>query len=281
MIVGQRAARVMRAWCLGIVVYATCFASALRADEAGFERLWQALGMPSLIAIMQDEGLAQTEQLAFDYLPYPPGEGWAALSARIYDTVKMETGMHAAFQAALGEGPLDPLVTFFDSAVGKKIVALEIATRLDFLDPAVEETAQQAIRDPGFDQARLALIDTYIEVNDLVEMNVTGALNSNYNFFRGLSEGGALDLSESDMLTEVWSQEDATRSDTKDWLRAFLSASYAKLSDQELSAYIELSRSRDGKRLNRALFEGFAVIYDDIYFALGLAIADQMRAQEL
>jgi hypothetical protein len=34
----------------------------------------------------------------------------------------------------------------------------------------------------------------FIEANDLVERNVSGALNSNFAFYRGLSDGGAFEV---------------------------------------------------------------------------------------
>lgn len=254
----------------------------LRADPAeGFDRLWDALGLTPLIAIMQQEGQAQSEALGFEYLPYPPGEGWRALTGRIYDADKMDRAMRQSLAQALGPEPVDALVEFFESAAGARIVALELDARRDFLDPAVEEAARKDLTSPDTEDARLALIDEYVAVNDLVEFNVTGALNSNFSFFQGLAQGDGVQLSEDEMLAEVWTQEDSTRVDTRDWLRAYLHHAYTDLTDSELQDYIAFSASEPGQRLNRALFAGFAQMYDDIYFALGLAVADQMDAQDL
>ena len=254
----------------------------LRADvPRGFDRLWDALGLSPLVEVMQEEGLSQTESLGFEYLPYPPGDGWTALTRRIYDAEKMEVAMRRAFGAALGEGAVHGLTDFFESPEGRRIVELELAARRDFLDPAVEEKAREALTAPGAEDGRLALIDEYIAVNDLVEFNVMGALNSNFSFFQGLAEGGGIDIAEDEMLAQVWSQEESTRVDTREWLRAYLHHAYAGLSDDELRAYIALSGSPEGQRLNRALFQGFERMYDDIYYALGLAVADQMDTQDL
>lgn len=267
---------------LALLAAIALLALPLRADvPRGFDRLWDALGLSPLVEVMQEEGLAQTDALGFDYLPYPPGAGWAALARRIYDRDKMDQAMRMAFGDALGEGPLDTLIGFFESPQGHRIVELELEARQEFLDPAVEERAREALTAPGADDARLALIDEYIAVNDLVEYNVMGALNSNFSFYQGLADGGGLEMGEDEMLAHVWSQEETTRIDTRDWLRAYLHHAYEGLSDEELRAYIELSGSPEGQRLNRALFRGFERMYDDIYFALGLAVADQMDTQDL
>jgi len=267
---------------LALLTVLLVLAAPLRADPPrGFDRLWDALGLSPLVEVMQAEGLAQSDALGFDYLPYPPGAGWAALAQRIYDLEKMDTAMRMAFGAALGEGSLDRLIDFFESPTGRRIVELELEARQDFLDPGAEEAARAALTAPGAEDARLALIDEYIAVNDLVEYNVMGALNSNFSFYQGLAEGGGVTIGEDEMLAHVWSQEEATRVDTREWLRAYLHHAYEGLSNAELRDYIDLSGSPEGQRLNRALFQGFERMYDDIYYALGLAVADQMGTQDL
>jgi hypothetical protein len=42
-----------------------------------------------------------------------------------------------------------------------------------------------------------------------------------------------------------------------------------------------LSRTDAGRALNRALFAGFNKMYDDISYALGMAVAREMQVQEL
>ncbi|OWU83611.1 hypothetical protein ATO6_17225 [Oceanicola sp. 22II-s10i] len=268
-----------RAVALGLAVLLLA-AAPLRAG-GDFDRLWSALGLGDLIGVMQDEGLGQTEALAYDYLSFPPGEAWAALSRRIYDRDRMEQAMRLSFAEALGEAPVDDLVDFFESPLGRRIVTAELEMRKEFLDPAVEEEARRRAATATPDTGRIGLIDDYIAVNDLIEFNVMGALNSNYHFYLGMAEGGALEMTEEDMVTHVWSQEEMTRADTSNWLRAFLLAAYDPLSDEELREYIKLSGTDEGQRLNRALFLGFERMYDDIYHALGLAVADQMDTQEL
>ena len=68
---------------LALLTVLLVLAAPLRADPPrGFDRLWDALGLSPLVEVMQAEGLAQSDALGFDYLPYPPGAGWAAVGTR-------------------------------------------------------------------------------------------------------------------------------------------------------------------------------------------------------
>ena len=133
----------------------------------------------------------------------------------------------------------------------------------------------------GSSDGRLGLVTDFVQANDLVEANVTGALNASFQFYAGLVDGGALEMSEREILDEVWSQEPETRADSREWLYAYLLMAYEPLPEGDLEAYVDLSSSPEGKAMNRALFAGFNTMYDNISYALGLAAAKQMQAQEL
>ncbi|NVK60443.1 MAG: hypothetical protein HWE37_10270, partial [Rhodobacteraceae bacterium] len=100
-------------------------------------------------------------------------------------------------------------------------------------------------------------------------------------FYLGLVDGGALEMSERDIADEVWSQEPETRADTREWLYGYLLMSYGPIADKDLEDYVALSSTEEGKAMNRALFDGFNAMYDEISYALGLAAAQQMMAQDL
>ena len=114
-----------------------------------------------------------------------------------------------------------------------------------------------------------------------MEFNVAGGLTANLRFYRGLAEGGAIEMSEAEMLSEVWSQEAEVRADTEEWLMAYLLMAYAPLSDAEIAEYVALSGTPAGQELNRALFAGFDGMYADLSYALGLAVALQMKGEDL
>ena len=82
-------------------------------------------------------------------------------------------------------------------------------------------------------------------------------------------------------LQDVWAQEPMVRRDTVEWLYSFLLMAYQPLSDDELAAYLAVSRSEAGRDMTQAVFEAFNGMFDDISRALGLASARFMLTQEL
>ena len=68
-----------------------------------------------------------------------------------------------------------------------------------------------------------------IDDSDLIEFNVMGTLNSSLMFYRGLSDGGAYEATEDEIFADVWSQEEATRDSSAEWLGAFLMVAYEPL----------------------------------------------------
>jgi hypothetical protein len=231
---------------------------------------------------MREEGQSYGIDIGADFLPDGGGATWGAVVTRLYDTEKMRMSVASGLEGEIPAEHLAPLLEFFNSATGKRIVEQEILARQAFLDKATEEAARAAFREAGDDQtARIALLRAYVDVNGLIDFNVAGALNSNLRFFRGLGEGGALDMGEEEMLAEVWGQEAEIRADTEEWLMSYLLMAYASLSDDEIAEYVALSKTDAGKALNRALFAGFDGMYADLSYALGLAVASQMKGEDL
>nr|WP_256474227.1 DUF2059 domain-containing protein [Lutimaribacter sp. EGI FJ00013] len=256
-------------------------AAPVRATD-DIEHLFDALELDRLIDLMHDEGLAYGNGLAQEMLPDGPDAAWRALLARIYDTDKMTNVVRSEFTRAFGDADAGPLIAFFRSDAGQALVAAELETRATFLTPTIEEAARETWREADKTSPRQRLIAEYVQVNDLLEYNVSGALNANYQFLAGLVEGGALDMTEDEILSDVWTQEAETRADTREWLFAYLTMAYEDLPDATLADYVAVSRTDAGRALNRALFAGFDSMYATQSRSLGLAVASRMaRGEEL
>jgi hypothetical protein len=209
-------------------------------------------------------------------------ENWSATVSRIYDADRMLATVEEVFSAEFGDTDPSALLDFFTSETGQQIVSLELSARNAMREDEIEDAARAAFNDlDGTTSGPLAAISDFVATNDLVEANLVGALNANYMFYLGLVDGGALRMSESEILTEVWSSEEETRADTREWVYAFLLMAYRPLADGVVEDYTELSRTDAGRALNRALFAGFNRMYDDISYALGMAVAREMQVQEL
>lgn len=265
----------------GFVAALCLLAGLARAGDAELTELERALGLPQIIAVMQDEGRAYGADIAQTMLPGGASPRWTALVNRIYDADKMTAVVSDGFRTAMGDTDTAPLLAFFHSDTGKEIVRLEVAARRAFIDESTEAAARVAFLDMPENDRFLKAVSEYIDVNELVEFNVVGGMNSNYMFYRGLIEGGAVEMDEAEILADVWSEEEATRTDTREWMFAFLLMAYRPLDVQQIEAYTALSRTPEGAALNRALFAGFDRMYSEISLSLGLATAQMMGGEDL
>lgn len=258
------------------------------AQERPTDAILDLLALPDTVAVMRKEGLSYGDELGQDMLSMGGTSGWAAAVDRIYDTERMEDTVRAGFAAAWAEqdAAIDPLITFFSGENGQRVVQLEISARDAMAEPEIEDAARAAWIDAAHDaetepDMRLDLIADFIETNDLIEANVVGAMNSSFEFYLGLVDGGGLEMTEDDILREVWSSEAENREDTREWLNAYMLMAYRPLEIEVLQDYVALAGSQNGRALNRALFAGFDRMYSDISYALGRALARQMTAQDL
>jgi hypothetical protein len=265
----------------------TAFAAAgPRAHAQGVDDLSRALQVERLMAVMREEGVRYGADLEAELFPGSGGPRWQAIVDRIHDAERMGRVVRETLRAGLADDPAAAAasVAFFAGPIGQRVVELEIAAREALLDETVKDAAELALddlraaRDP-----RLALLERFVTVNDLVESNVAGALNSNLAFYRGMVEAGGVDgsLTESDMLADLWSQEDQIREDTRTWLYPYLAMAYQPLSDADLEAYIAFSASPAGQVLNSALFAAFDAMFAMLSHDLGLAAATLMQGEDL
>ena len=260
--------------------FAVILAMPVRAEPAG--DLLDALKIDEIVELMRIEGQGYAEEMATDLLPAGESETWRQSVDRLYTPNAMEEVVRAGFLESFGDTDPAPLLAYFASEAGQKVVSLEIEARRAMVDPDVESAAREAWRErAGSGDTRLDQLDEFVEANDLLETNVVGALNASFQFYLGLVDGGGLEMTEPEILEEVWMQEEVTRADTLEWLYGYLLLAYRPLSDAELDAYVDISATPEGKAMNRALFAGFNAMYNEISYGLGLAAAQEMLAQDL
>jgi hypothetical protein len=262
-----------------------CAASAASAQvRPETEALLQTMRLPDLIAIMREEGIVYGASLEEELFPTPGGAAWSAVVEQTYDGDRMYKTFATRFDAELDPDKIEALSDFFVSDRGQRIMSFEISARRALLDKDVEAAAIEAYEAMAEDgHPRLEIVKEYIEVNDLVESNVMGAMNANFAFYSGLIDGNAFpsELTEEQILADVWSQEPQIREDTVEWVYSYLLMAYQPLSDNDLDIYIALSRSDDGRALNRALFAAFDDVFVEISKTLGLASARFLSGQDI
>jgi hypothetical protein len=269
----------MRVLCLAIGLSL----SALPAwADARMTLLMEALQVSEVVSILRAEGLAYGEALDADMLDGQGGAFWATQVRRIYDAQRMEEVLRRALDNGLDDDDVEAALSFFGSDAGARIIEMENEARRAMSDPEVEEAARTRYDTlKGGDDPLLALVSRYIEVNDLLGNNVSGALSSNFQFLKGLSDGGYYKRSEAQILEEVWSERDDITADSESWLNGFLLLAYSPLDLRDLEAYVTYAGTEQGRALNAALFLGFGELYRDISYALGRAIALSAKADEI
>ena len=270
--------------CTAALAALTAPAAMAQEDTSDADALFAALGLSEMIEIMHLEGLSYGEDLATDLLDGQAGPDWPATVGTIYDPVRMEAEVRAAFAESLAGDDVQAMIDFFTTDLGAEIVELEVSARRALLDEDVEAASEEAAAIAMADETpRYEQVTEYIEANDLIEQNVVGAMNSNYAFYLGLMDGGALpgSLTEDQILADVWGQEPEIRRSTTEWVYSFLMLAYQPLTDEDMAAYIAFSETEPGAQLNDALFDAFDDVFKDISQALGQAAAVRMAGQDI
>jgi hypothetical protein len=258
-------------------------------SDAGAQKvlaLTDVLKMDEILSVMRDEGLEYGKTLEDDMFPGRGGDAWRAQVARIYDPALLRQEFDAALVAELSGAAdqLDQIVDFFGSDRGQAILGLEIEARRALLDPSVEDAAKVAWANlQETDDPLAERIMRFAEVNDLIESNVMGALNSSFAFSKGLAQAEAFpqDMTEDQMLADIWGQEADVRAETTGWLFPFLSLAYGPMPEADMDAYIAFSETPAGQQANAALFAAFDKVFTRVSFDLGRAVALRLKGEDI
>ncbi|MEM6900024.1 MAG: hypothetical protein AAF583_09660 [Pseudomonadota bacterium] len=266
-----------------LLAFIICLPSmALPATSDQIARLYEAVGTEKLIQILSEEGMEQSEALRMDMFPGRGGVGWSATVSTIYDATRLKTLFVTEFEAELEGTDVKGLLDFYASELGSRVSLLEVEARRAFMSDEVEKAAVLAferLKESGSD--RLELLEQLADTTGWIDRNVAGALNSNLAFYQGLASGQGFEMTEDQMLSDVWGQEEGIREDTTDWVFGFMTFAYETLSDDELRAYTMLTASDAGRDLNRALFAGYDAIFMEVSYELGAAASLFSMGDEL
>lgn len=261
---------------LTVAIWLALAGAALAGPEA--DTTLRLIHIDAQMQIARQEGLDHAETLNADMLGGQGGALWHSQVDGIYDVPRMVEGARAPIEA-LDTATLERLNLFLGSELGQRISDLELAARTAMMDPDSEEAARRAYAAlQGTDDARVKAAQTIIEAGDLVERNVGTALTASLQFYRALVDGGAYDMTDEEIMTEVWSQEEELRADTEEWLMGYLLLLMQPLDAEERATYVAFMQTPEAGRLNAALFDGFGTVYSDLTYALGRVLALNLRA---
>lgn len=250
--------------------------------DARLTVLMDVMKLREVTQILRDEGISYAAELNDDMLAGQGGPGWQLQLDAIYNTERMLEAMRRALADELESEEIEQAITFFGSDLGQRVITLENTARIAFSDSEIEEAARaRYIELSDTTNPRLETIIELARTGDMINRNVTAALNSNYQFMRGLADGDALDMDDDQMLADVTGEMDEITDDTTSWLYGFFLMAYHPLSDEELQTYLTFWQTPAGTALNKAIFDGHGASFEDISYGLGRAIALNMTAQDL
>jgi hypothetical protein len=282
----------MRYW-MGAVVFGLMLAAynPAQASPDMVRTLGDALQMDKTLTIMSREAVANAAEVAPDLFGGASPSDWTDAVAKLFAPATARAAFDAGMLPAMttaNQADLQQALAYFQTPMGQRMLDLELSAREALLDADVEAAAKQSwadlLADPMPASAQRAqLIREIVAATDLIESNVSSAMNGNFAFFQGLAEAGgfAAEMTQDDMLAEVRGQEAQLRADTADWLYPFLAMAYAPLSDDELRGYIAFSKSPAGQALNGVLFLAFDEMGAAQSRGMGLAAGRLMAGQDI
>ncbi|GFE48327.1 hypothetical protein So717_00800 [Roseobacter cerasinus] len=256
-----------------LLAAALCVTALPAWADARVTVLMDALRLPQLIETLREEGLADAQELNADMLGGQGGAFWDQQIARLYDPVAIREAFFTALDGGLDDAALERALAFFDSERGQRVTEFEIAARRAMMDPDIEEAAAAAFAALPADDAQVAQVVDFITTNDLLELNVALTMSTSYQFSRGLADGDLLEMSDEQILAQVWASEDALRADAETWLNGYVLLSQQPLGTDDIDAYLAFAKSPAGRALNAALFAGYEATFTSIAYGLGRAVA--------
>jgi hypothetical protein len=264
---------------VSLIASAAMFTFPVATLAAPVDQLIKALRFQEVVDVLADEGRSMSTDMA-DAGFGVPKPSWDLMLGQLYDTPSMQDAFRTSLNEALSSADVGPMLAFFESELGSKLTDLELEARKIVSDEAVLEAAVDMWSEMPADDARAEQIDAYVDVNDLVEMNIVSSLNSDIAYMRGLMSGAQSDLalSDTDILRDVWASEPEVRVQVSEWIYGYSVLAYETLSDDEFAAYITFGETAAGQALNAALFFAFDEVYAELSFGLGAGTAQLMQS---
>lgn len=279
----------MRPWpeaLRGVLLAALLCAVAVPAAAGRAGALIEALRLDELLEVMRQEGMENGAEIGESMLEPSDAAAWAAAVRRIYAPARMAALLRDGLERGLPEDPaaLAPVLDFFGSDRGRKLVELELSARRAMLDDDIDAAARAAWEEKRAEGgARVEALLRFIAAGDLIEENVVGGLNATHAFYVGLLDSGAGTLGRGDarLMAEVWAQEPGIRAEIEAWVPAYLALAFGPLEDEALEAYVAFMESPAGGMLSAALFSAFNGMFEAVSRDLGLAAGGLLLGEDI
>ncbi|MEM8576906.1 MAG: DUF2059 domain-containing protein [Pseudomonadota bacterium] len=247
------------------------------AAAQGAADLSQALRLPELARILSTEAVRTGGDIDAEMLGGEGGPVFAKQIEAINDPARLSEEVATMLAGALSEADQRAILAFTQSPQGQRAIELELAARQAFLDPEVEAFARAQV-DSG---PHAAAIDRLIAAGDMVGQNQETAVLTTEGFYRGLREGGAVDMSDAEITDLAQEQAAGGEADTRDWLAAFFTLAYSPLPAEEMEVLVAFWETDVGLRFSDALYDAFDAAYGSRWFSMGQAAALFLSAEDI
>ncbi len=233
-------------------------AARAQVEEAQAERLMRQSGLWEQIADLGPQLKRGFEQAAQQQ---PMGEGAPEALRRLssatdeaFAAVAVRVTARRELAARLDARHLPALNAWFDSAVGRRVTQLEVASSAAPSDTERRQAEGERLLAAAGPERR-ALIDALGEASRNAESSASGVLNLLLALQTGLARAaGRTDLPPIDELrTQLEPRRQAMMQAMVPLMRALSAELYAPLSDADLAAYVRLLQSPAGRHLTDAV----------------------------
>lgn len=244
-----------------LVFLSLAWGTTAQAKEIETRELLDLLGYDTFLA-----GMSETLGQADDQI----GGGdsamalaWDMAAAETFQPGDMYEEISSAMDGRLEPAELEGAKTFLASPLGLRITALEEAAQAPGQSEILRREGQVILqRLIAEDAPRLDAYTRLIEALGAIESEVASAMNLNFAIYAGMSQSGRLpyELSESEILELVLSQQDMLRGLIQDQIYISFAYTYDDLSDEELDRYEGFLTSDAGQ----AVYNALQVVTEDV-----------------
>ncbi|MEO0403074.1 MAG: hypothetical protein AAF214_11920 [Pseudomonadota bacterium] len=234
-------------------------------------QLVNVMGVPALIQAFSEEGVGAGETINQNFLSGQGGDVWAETVRRLYDPARLEVELTASLAEVLDADVASQALLFFESEIGAKVIALEVAARQAMQNADLEATARAAGA-----QAGETVVD-FLALRNLIERNTTAAITAQTAFFAGLVETSG----RADVAPDIQEQRSTIMAETESWLRGYYALIQSPLSADEVAIYTAFWDTDVGKALDDAMFAAFGASYASLSYGLGQAAGRLLPQNEL
>lgn len=260
------------------LVTALALFCALTGIARANDRLHDLLQTTRLFDVLAAEYVVMAEAMRAED-PEMLGEDWLAAMVSLYDPREMEALYRADLNTRLAARPEveAAFLDFAQSELGRDVITREVETRAQLLDPDWQAPVPKREDYAALETTVTAVIEGF----DLIEGNIAAAMNSHLEDARGFFDALDMAFDASEMIASLYAEEPEIRENTEAWLRDYLFAAYAGLSQGDLEALAELSRDPLHRAFTRAQIAAFDAAFEGRSYQAGLLRALALRSSAL